>query len=494
MGGEVEFEHRDISLRYQTVRTSRMTFESEKIHEWMQSQLPADESATILNACAGETELAVPGEVIRNDIDPSIPADLHVDVATIDEYLPSDSVDVVIHDPPFSTVQSQETYGTGATTRYGDETLAAIRDVLAPGGTLIQWGYSPQLNPGFELEAAVLWNRIGRGHDFVATVQQYVPGTSPTAMTSYEKVEFNPSVDGVQGAASVGGNSGEPVGLTLSGHPSSGPYVQGYLEQFQTGPTLVITDGYREYQQFGDRRTVIAGLTESAPADTYVGVNSLSDVLPRHNFETVIVDVAPESFCWNCYYAPEATETGYVRALKLEAEQLLKKRSGQLIQVGQTATNAPADLSFVRDHVVLTASPPSTDLITPIISVDRRGTARLTGTRERFLPEQTFEKTARTAESVHTTEYGKFTHPPAYSVSCVECGAAPGEFCRTASGTNLPYGYVHEQRQATVDQRCPVRPPKLLTPARSSMTDPARPVSAGGEKSHQESQPPATGD
>lgn len=144
-----------------TVRTSAMTFSSEKIFEWVISQIPS--GARVLNACAGETKLEEAGDnisVVRNDINTDRDADLHVDVANIADHLPANSFDYIIHDPPFSASESDGTY-EGEQTRYGEETISQFRRLLKPGGKLMIWGYSPHSYPEFEVSRVHLWNRWG---------------------------------------------------------------------------------------------------------------------------------------------------------------------------------------------------------------------------------------------------------------------------------------------------------------------------------------------
>jgi hypothetical protein len=69
----------DLELSYHTVRPNKWTFQSTKIRRWVESRL----QGRVLNACAGKTKLANDHEIVRNDLDESRDADLHVDVCEI---------------------------------------------------------------------------------------------------------------------------------------------------------------------------------------------------------------------------------------------------------------------------------------------------------------------------------------------------------------------------------------------------------------------------
>lgn len=494
------------AFRYQTVRTSRMTFEAAKIRHWMLNRLPTTTDATILNACAGETKLTTetPATVIRNDIDTTVSADLHVDVSKLAAHIPSDSIDVVIHDPPYSATQSDETYGTSAVTRYGEPTIAQFRDVLRPGGQLIQWGYSPQLNTGFSVDEITLWNRVGRGFDFVSTVQTFRSDADrPIATPATASVQFNPQIDGVTSDASFGGNNGRPVEMSFI--PTDGDLdaaVLEHLSELIDGITLIISDRPRDYRSVMTRSTALLSLVADAGTgsahtqrvDTYGGIWTLSEALPSRCFDTVIIDVNTDAFCWNCYYEADtnwpdiSTRTGYVKALKTEAERLLVDDSGRLIQIGQTATNCPSEFDFTRTHVGLSAAPEA--LEAPLITVDERADySSPAESRPTTEPGFFWPAAPYTAEQTKptTTHYRsgreRLVRHPAYLVVCPECGAAEMNCCLDGT-TVVPAGTFHEARVDRGEQK--FYSSGLCLPLREyvkscvEMTDPARPVTGGG--------------
>lgn len=90
-------------------RLGKWTFQTKMVRNKILPHL----SGTVLNACAGETNL---GEyirdvnIIRNDINPDIPADSHYDVRTLDEHYQPESFDTVVNDPPFDPNRGDKLY------------------------------------------------------------------------------------------------------------------------------------------------------------------------------------------------------------------------------------------------------------------------------------------------------------------------------------------------------------------------------------------------
>lgn len=489
-----------VEFRYQTVRTSCWTFEAEKISVWLKNHLPVgDEDAVILNACAGETRLAddIAPSVIRNDMNPQRNAMLQADVCEIGEYLGENSVDVVIHDPPFSSDMSTGKYDTGEQTRFDEETMAQFRRVLKPGGKLIQFAYSPQLHTHFEMENVTLWNRVGRGFDYASTVQTYRPEVDgvPSVQAS-ETVPFNPFMPAVTGDANFGGNCGGDVTMSITGKPNESTTTQLFdeIDRLKDGLTLIITDQQRDYRPLKDRNTAIVSLSEDVTADNHLSIYNLSERIPTGVLDTVVVDVDRKAFCWNTYYEKDKTweetteRTGYATAVKREAAKLLGP-DGQLMQVGQTATNAPNGSGFVRTHVALTAS---TDrIVSPFVTVDKRADPETVSEpvdnyeTERLWPmarlanEQTPPSTFR-----YTTEKEGMYHHPAYAVDCPVCGSLPGNLCLTDSGEPVPYGHFHDKRaeqgkQAFYGEGLTLPLAEYIKGWIKS-TDPGRPKTGGG--------------
>ena len=92
---------------------SKWTFEDSTIRHWVESTF--EEGETILNACAGQTELTPPpgGKILRNDISGERPnLDFEMDVAELAGHpdLKEGSVDRVVFDPPWSLYKANLRY------------------------------------------------------------------------------------------------------------------------------------------------------------------------------------------------------------------------------------------------------------------------------------------------------------------------------------------------------------------------------------------------
>jgi len=165
----------DLELSYHTVRPNKWTFQSKKIRRWVESRL----EGRVLNACAGKTKLAHDHEIVRNDLDESRDADIHVDVCEIADHFESESFNTIVYDPPFSENQANKTYdlGDGEAVVAGNDavTKRQFDDLLAPGGRVIQFGYTTTCMPtslGYERLEAGIWNTLGRSNDYLSVVDQ----------------------------------------------------------------------------------------------------------------------------------------------------------------------------------------------------------------------------------------------------------------------------------------------------------------------------------
>ena len=162
----------DIEMGYYTVQPNRWTFQSDKIREWVESWCLGRDR--VLNACAGKTKLQLEN-VVRNDIDPNVDAELHVDVCEIADHFDRDSFDAIIYDPPFTANQATTTYEGR---EVGDDALAKrqFHELLRPGGRVIQMGYTTTCMPlslGYTRRAVAIFNTLGRMHDYLGTVDEY---------------------------------------------------------------------------------------------------------------------------------------------------------------------------------------------------------------------------------------------------------------------------------------------------------------------------------
>ena len=160
----------DLKLEYHTVQPNRWTFQSRTIREWIEQRL----RGRVLNACAGKTRLAHDHEIVRNDIDEQRDADLHLDVCEIADELEDKTFDTVVYDPPFSSYQASRSYEGRAV---GDTALAKrqFHELLAPGGRVIQFGYTTTCMPmalDYERVSVGVFNTLGQMNDILGAVDQ----------------------------------------------------------------------------------------------------------------------------------------------------------------------------------------------------------------------------------------------------------------------------------------------------------------------------------
>lgn len=162
-----------LGFTYETVQPNRWTFQSDKIRRWVEERL----HGRVLNACAGKTKLAHSGEIVRNDIDESRDADMHVDVCEIGDHFGPESFDTIVYDPPFSENQANESYELedGETVVAGRDAVAKRQfdQMLREGGRVISFGFTTTNMPlslGYERSEVAIFNTLGRMNDYLASV------------------------------------------------------------------------------------------------------------------------------------------------------------------------------------------------------------------------------------------------------------------------------------------------------------------------------------
>lgn len=95
-----------------------------------------------LNACAGQTKLQKREvEFVRNDIDESVDADLHVDVRKIDQHFDPESFDSATLDPPFDPGRAAKLYQGWHGQEYSNA-RDAVGELVRPGGTVVELGWN----------------------------------------------------------------------------------------------------------------------------------------------------------------------------------------------------------------------------------------------------------------------------------------------------------------------------------------------------------------
>jgi len=128
----------------------------------------------VLNACAGKTKLDHDEEIVRNDLNPEMDADLHVDVVELTDHFDPQSFDTVLFDPPFDEKQAETKYdGMHAKDVYA--ALTEFNELVRAGGTVLNFGWSSwgmRSFPSFEREETYLLQRGPIHRDVIVTVDR----------------------------------------------------------------------------------------------------------------------------------------------------------------------------------------------------------------------------------------------------------------------------------------------------------------------------------
>lgn len=115
---------------------TRWTFEAEQVRSVVEDHL----SGSVLNATAGKTQLNH-DDVVRNDINPEMPADTHHDVQAADEHWSAHSFDGAVLDPPFDEGQANQRYGGWHASDFS-AAREALEPLVRPGGKAVSLGWT----------------------------------------------------------------------------------------------------------------------------------------------------------------------------------------------------------------------------------------------------------------------------------------------------------------------------------------------------------------
>ena len=144
------FQSEDSRVQTQYVPTSELTkwtLENTAMRKWTETHL----DGRVLNACAGESRLNHDGEVVRNDLDPDVDADLHVDAAELAAYFDPESFDTIFYDPPWSHYQSNLRYdGRHVVKDEIDIDMASLPIIIEGGRDKQQLGHARLIKDGFD--------------------------------------------------------------------------------------------------------------------------------------------------------------------------------------------------------------------------------------------------------------------------------------------------------------------------------------------------------
>lgn len=149
------------TFTYLLAPSARWTFAPDVVREWLEARL----EGRVLNLFAGGTRLRHDGEVVRNDLDESVPADTRVDARAIADRFPPGSFDTVVMDPPLSM------HGSGDFERV----KSAVAELLRADGVAITAGRNSAglgSTRGFETVELCLVAHPGGADDTILVVER----------------------------------------------------------------------------------------------------------------------------------------------------------------------------------------------------------------------------------------------------------------------------------------------------------------------------------
>jgi len=437
------------SLSYWTIQPDRWTFNAQKLRDWVESHL----DGRVLNACAGRTQLTHNGRIVRNDINPEIDADYHVDVRDLPHILEAESFDMIVLDPPFSERQNTTTYDREDETLPTVTELARVIDaLLKPGGRVIRLGYTTTFMPPGEeylLEEVTIWNTLGRQHDWLGTVAQKPDNETASATRPVHVTDAAVPNAGAtaSGGVATSGNGSTPIDLEyirLSSKITPQAGVADYLATHLSGRVLDVSTYERSLSH--DGHLVQTSVDESVDAAYHFDERELAAEFAADIFHTVVVDLPSEAFQQTTNYGGRTT--GRDTALKQELHPLVAA-GGDIIQVGHTATCMPKRLDYCRSHVAIIEHPDAEQ--DWLISIDTKQTTGLDVHATDRSP-QDIHVTDSDAEAQHSCircGEGWYLHPSWY-VDCPTCGARPENYCVNDDGSILHQS--HPERLAHLEE------------------------------------------
>jgi len=149
----------------------RQTFESPKIKEWVESR----SHGKVLNLFAGTTKLNL--DEIRNDLNPKIEADYHMDAYDFVKKWKGHKFDTIILDPPYSYRKSMEMYNGYKSSKF--KLIAdAVDKILADDGVIITFGYHSTFmgkKRKYELKELCVFAHGGAQHCTIGIVETRKP-------------------------------------------------------------------------------------------------------------------------------------------------------------------------------------------------------------------------------------------------------------------------------------------------------------------------------
>jgi len=155
---------------------NRYTFSVTPIRKWVEREC----EGKVLNLFAGKTRLGV--DEIRNDCNPEMPAEYHLDALVFLNHWNGELFDTVLLDPPYSYRKSMEMY-SGKVCSPFYQLKDAVPRLLKPQGLTITFGYHSIVMGAvrrFDLQKVAVFSHGGAIHDTIASVERYVPDLQVT--------------------------------------------------------------------------------------------------------------------------------------------------------------------------------------------------------------------------------------------------------------------------------------------------------------------------
>lgn len=450
------------TLGYCTIQAGADTFVPDKITRVLDQYIDSED--TVLNTCAGET--TIQADEIRNDIDDKKPADYHVDCREISSEV-DQSVDVVLHDPPFSLHQATHTWDLDPEQWPGYMPVhREVQSLLEDGGYLIQAGFSAvpvaaEVRDCYDRQAIVVCNQLGRQDDWILTVDE------KTSESGSER-PWDASADVVPNGE-VGATGDFDITYRAVPGTVSADDIWTALRERAVGETLLLDwQGDISPSKFGvsepvERYRSVEQLVR------YVGLGSERTPTPPAELDSVLPETQPDTVVvWPHQTASNVTtryagdEIGFIRAIKQELDQHFGSGITVLL-VGNTATGMRRQWDY--GHVGVTIAdgenPDSAWYITEFEKT-QKGLGEVTETTTLYPGGQITDIFESPADNLHCNDgltAGRWIvdsprialeqHPALY-YHCPVCGAAGDNLCVDTGEGNwsvLTDGQtVHEQR------------------------------------------------
>ncbi len=157
-----------MNFTYMKTPLYRHTFRNKRIREWVEDRV----EGKVLNLFAGPTKLDC--DEVRNDIDPDMLADFHMDALEFVETWNGKKFDTVLLDSPYSYRKSMEMYNGNVSSPF-NQLKNEIPRILSEDGIVITFGYhsvSQGKKRGFEQEEILLISPGGAIHDVLAVIER----------------------------------------------------------------------------------------------------------------------------------------------------------------------------------------------------------------------------------------------------------------------------------------------------------------------------------